>query len=214
MSSRTSSFVSICRSRPSRTTVPLGSVSSVSLSRVALLRSSCTMPMTILANTTPRNIASCHWPTAITHAASRKKSMLKYVSTLERMICPTVLPGGSMGRLSQPARARSSACLVLRPVSASASNTGTLRLKSVSISLFFRIRLIIDILAHPQRNYSEQCVNNCVNFAFSGPFRRPVSACGRRRQSAGAKDIGPGQNPGPISRINIAYQVPKLTSSG
>ena len=175
MSSRTSSFVSICRSRPSRTTVPLGSVSSVSLSRVALLRSSCTMPMTMLANTTPRNMASCHWPTAITHAASRKKSMLKYVSTLERMICPTVLPGGSMGRLSQPARSRSSAWRVLSPCPASASKTGTFRRSCSIVTLSFFILLITAILAHPRGISSEQYVNKLHFAADAKNCRRPAA---------------------------------------
>ena len=125
MSSRTSSCVGICRSRPSRTTVPFGEVSSVSLSRVFLLRSSWTMPMTMFANTTPRNMASCQRPTTITHAARKKKSRLKYVRILERTICATVLPGGSMGLLSQPAETRSSACLVLRPVFGSVSKTAS-----------------------------------------------------------------------------------------
>ena len=76
-SSRTISAVGICRTRPSRTTAPLGAVRRVSLSSVFLLRSSCTMPMAMFAMTTPRNMISFTAPTAMTQAASRKKSMLK-----------------------------------------------------------------------------------------------------------------------------------------
>ena len=77
MSSRTISLVGIFRCLPSRMTAPCGSVSSVSLSSVRFERSSCTMPMAMLAMTTPMNMTFCQEPTASTQAASRKKSILK-----------------------------------------------------------------------------------------------------------------------------------------
>ena len=151
MSSRTISLVGIFLCLPSRMTKPCGAVSSVSLSSVRFERSSCTMPMAMFANTTPRNMAFCQVPNTSTKAASTKKSMLKYVKMLDFMICPTVLPGGSMGRLPQPASMRSCACAEERPVSGLVSSTGTWRRSGSSILCFLPIFLITAIVAYPCR---------------------------------------------------------------
>ena len=65
----------------------------------------------------------------------------------ERIISPTVFPGGSMGRFPQPASMRSFACAVLRPSAGLASNTATSRLKGSSGSFFFLSSSISVILA-------------------------------------------------------------------
>ncbi len=77
MSSRTSSAVGMDSRAPERTTLPLGAVMMVSLSRAFLLRSSWTMPMPILANMMPRNMAFCQEPTESTQAARKKNRKLK-----------------------------------------------------------------------------------------------------------------------------------------
>ena len=140
MSSRTSAAASVWTICPSRTARHFGADMIRRLSTFFLTRRSCTMPMNMLQKTGPRNVRFSHCRTAMTQPASRKKRKLKYVQTFLTMICCTVAPGGSTGRLSQPPARRSSTCSPVSPSSGSASTAGISTRCGRSGSFGFRFR--------------------------------------------------------------------------
>ena len=123
----------------------------------------------MLQKTGPRNVRFSHCRTAMTQPASRKKRKLKYVQTFLTMICCTVAPGGSTGRLSQPPARRSCTCSPVSPSSGSASTAGISTRCGRSGSFGFRFRndaatnavllqVIIDIISHLRQNLSTKCI--------------------------------------------------------
>lgn len=106
MSSRTSSSLGSKMLFPSRRQRTLCAATRVSWSTVCLLRSCCTVPMMVLAITTPKKVMFAKDPTNARQSASTIKTRLKNVKILSRMISISLRVGEAAARLSSPAAMR------------------------------------------------------------------------------------------------------------
>ena len=125
MSSRTSSSLGSKMLFPSRRQRTLCAATRVSWSTVCLLRSCCTVPMMVLAITTPKKVMFAKDPTNARQSASTIKTRLKNVKILSRMISVSLRVGEAAARLSSPAAMRWAACSAVRPLAGSVSSSGT-----------------------------------------------------------------------------------------
>lgn len=106
MSSRTSSSLGSKMLFPSRRQRTLCAATRVSWSTVRLLRSCCTVPMMVLAITTPKKVMFAKDPTNARQSASTIKTRLKNVKILSRMISVSLRVGEAAAWLSSPAAMR------------------------------------------------------------------------------------------------------------
>ena len=111
---------------------------------------------------------------------------------MERTICPTVLPGGSIGRFAQPASARSCACAEERPSSESGVSSGTCRRSGSSISFFFvnLFSFIWHIVAQARPGVGKLIVNNEQNYAPPQVLGRGLFQMTRTRSTSGFCSMG------------------------
>ena len=92
-------------------------------SSVRFTRSSCTMPMSALITTMPRNSVSRYAPTATQQAAKARNTKLKNVNRLSRTMRPAVFVRGFGASFARPAAARAAASSQDRPYSGRASHS-------------------------------------------------------------------------------------------
>ena len=92
-------------------------------SSVRFTRSSCTMPMSALITTMPRNSVSRYAPTATQQAAKARNTKLKNVNRLSRTMRPAVFVKGFGASFARPAAARAAASSQDRPYSGRASHS-------------------------------------------------------------------------------------------
>ena len=116
-SPRTSSFTAISPSVPSRITAARGALRTASRSSARLERTSCTMPMSVLATSTMPNSASRYSPTAMITTSNEPSRKLNGVSTLARTISVTVRLVGSGTSLVYPSALCRSTSARVSPVS-------------------------------------------------------------------------------------------------
>ncbi len=102
-------------SRPSRITRASRTSSSRSLFSMARARSSCTVPISVLENTTPRNSMFFQEPTSARQKARAKFSRLNRVNRLSATMRGTLFPGSAVCRLLCPAAARWAASAWVSP---------------------------------------------------------------------------------------------------